>query len=142
MKLTNKQLRQIIKEELQRVLQEEEPMMSEDVKALAEKIDNMAEYLGVSSDYSSRVVGEEVIKAAANFISQNEADNVFDTDLGALEPDNVNDFDEDVLGIEDNFNDPDMYGRSSVTQFGLEREDHPHFIFALYAGYYSKEIEE
>ena len=31
MKLTNKQLRQIIKEELQRVLQEEEPMMSEDV---------------------------------------------------------------------------------------------------------------
>ena len=140
MKITKQQLRQIIKEELQRVLQEEEPMMSEAAKALAEKIDNMAEYLGVSSNYSSRVVGEEVIKAAANFISQNEADNVFDTDLRALEPDNVNDFDEDVLGIEDNFNDTDMYGKPSVLQFGLELEQHPDFIFALYAGYYHDQI--
>ena len=137
MKLTNKQLRQIIKEELQRVLQEEEPMMSEAAKALAEKIDNMAEYLGVSSDYSSLQLGEEVIDAALNFINQNPADNVFDTSLGYLRPDEIGDFDEDVLGDEENFNDPDMYGRSSVIQFGLEREDHPHFIFALYAGYYS-----
>lgn len=132
MKLTNKQLRQIIKEELQKVLQEGETRES-----LVQKIDKMAEYLGVSSDYSSLQLGDEVIDAALDFINQNPADNVFDTDIGALEPDEIDDFDEDVLGDEENFNDPDMYGRSSVTQFGLEREDHPHFIFALYAGYYS-----
>ena len=137
MKLTNKQLRQIIKEELQQVLQEGETRES-----LVQKIDKMAEYLDVSSDYSSLQLGDEVIDAALDFINQNPADNVFDTDMGALEPENINDFDEDVLGDEDNFNDPDMYGRSSVTQFGLEREDHPHFIFALYAGYYSEEIKE
>ena len=132
MKLTNKQLRQIIKEELQKVLQEGETRES-----LVQKIDKMAEYLDVSSDYSSLQLGDEVIDAALDFINQNPADNVFDTDIGALEPDEIDDFDEDVLGDEENFNDPDMYGRSSVTQFGLEREDHPHFIFALYAGYYS-----
>ena len=132
MKLTNKQLRQIIEEELQKVLQEGETRES-----LVQKIDKMAEYLDVSSDYSSLQLGDEVIDAALDFINQNPADNVFDTDIGALDPDEIDDFDEDVLGDEENFNDPDMYGRSSVTQFGLEREDHPHFIFALYAGYYS-----
>jgi len=132
MKLTNKQLIKIIQEELEQVLKEQETKES-----LVQKIDKMANYLGVSSDYSSLQLGEEVINAALNFINQNPADNVFDTDIRALEPDEIEDFDEDVLGDEENFNDPDMYGRSSVIQFGLEREDHPHFIFALYAGYYS-----
>ena len=132
MKLTNKQLRQIIKEELQKILQEQETRES-----LVQKIDRMADYLGVSSDYSSLQLGEEVIDAALQFINQNEADNVFDTSLGYLHPDEIGDFDEDVLGDEESFNDPDMYGKTSVIQFGLELEDHPHFIFALYAGYYS-----
>ena len=132
MRLTSNHLVKIIQEELKQVLKEQETRES-----LVQKIDKMADYLGVSSDYSSLQLGEEVIDAALNFINQNPADNVFDTSLGYLRPDEIGDFDEDVLGDEESFNDPDMYSRSSVTQFGLEREDHPHFIFALYAGYYS-----
>ena len=132
MRLTSNHLVKIIQEELKQVLKEQETRES-----LVQKVDKMADYLGVSSDYSSLQLGEEVIDVALNFINQNPADNVFDTSLGYLRPDEIGDFDEDVLGDEESFNDPDMYSRSSVTQFGLEREDHPHFIFALYAGYYS-----
>ena len=132
MKLTNKLLSKIITEEIQKILQEQETKES-----LVKKINEMANYLGVTSDYSSLQLGEEVINAALKFINQNPADNVFDTSLEYLKPDEIGDWEDEVLGDEENFNDPDMYGRSSVTQFGLEREDHPHFIFALYAGYYS-----
>ena len=132
MKLTNKLLTKIITEEIQKILQEQETKES-----LVKKINEMANYLGVTSDYSSLQLGEEVINAALKFINQNPADNVFDTSLEYLKPDEIGDWEDEVLGDEENFNDPDMYGRSSVTQFGLEREDHPHFIFALYAGYYS-----
>jgi len=132
MKLTNNLLTKIIQEEMQKILQEQETKES-----LVKKIDKMANYLGITSDYSSLQLGEEVINAALKFINQNSADNVFDTSLEYLKPDEIGDWEDEVLGDEENFNDPDMYGRSSVTQFGLEREDHPHFIFALYAGYYS-----
>ena len=113
MKLTNNLLTKIIQEEMQKILQEQETKES-----LVKKIDKMANYLGITSDYSSLQLGEEVINAALKFINQNSADNVFDTSLEYLKPDEIGDWEDGVLGDEENFNGPDMYGRSSVTQFG------------------------
>ena len=120
MKLTNKQLRQIIKEELQHVLQEQEPRES-----LVQKINEMAYEFGIEDYYSSKDIEPEVIEAAVSFINQNSVDNVFDPDL---EHDRVDDWEDDVLRNEDAYNDLDMFVTS-----GNNKE----FIFALYAGYYS-----
>ncbi len=126
MRLTSNHLVKIIQEELKQVLKEQETKES-----LIQKIDEMADYLGVSSDYSSLEVGQEVIEAAASFINENPADNVFDTDLDYLKPDEIGDWEDEVLNDEESYNDPSM---------STNTRSNPEFIFALYAGYYYDQI--
>ena len=129
MRLTNKQLRQIIKEELQRVLQEEERNYSPAGKDLADKIDEMAFEFGIEDYYSSKEIEQEVIEKAVEFINNNPVGNVFDSE--EAEYDMVEDWEDDVLKNEDAYEDKSMFVTS---------DSNKEFIFALYSGYYGDQI--
>jgi len=127
MKLTNKQLKQIIKEELDKVLNEQI-----DRETLIKRIDDMASSLGVSSQYSAEKIGDNVINAALEYVSQNSIDNAFDTDF--FDGDRADSI-EDIMN-EENFMDLDLAYDSGMPDFGLSSDQHVDFIFAIYSAYY------
>ena len=129
MKITEQELKQIIKEELQRVLQEEERNYSPAGKDLADKIDEMAFEFGIEDYYSSKEIEQEVIEKAVEFINNNPVDNVFDSDVA--EYDMVEDWEDDVLKNEDAYEDLSIFTSS---------DSNKEFIFALYSGYYYDQI--
>ena len=125
--MNKQQLKQIIKEELNKVLNEQI-----DGQSLIKRINDMASSLGVSSQYSAEKIGEKVISAALEYVSQRSVDDVFDTD--EFDGDDVESL-EDMMD-EENFMDPSLAYSSGMSDFGLSPDQYVDFIFAIYSAYY------